>query len=566
MEELKNNIIEEIASVACIDASEVVLEMPKDTANGDFAFPCFRLSKTMRKAPVQIAEELKEKLIKIEGIEKIDSVNGYLNFFAKKEGMVKSVLLDVIQNKENYGKTNVGKGENVVVDYSSPNIAKPFHIGHLRSTVIGKALYNIYNHLGYNSVGVNHLGDWGTQFGKLIEGYKRWGTEYNIEENPIDELTKIYIRINAVCKEDETALDACRENFKKLEENDPYCVELWEKFRSLSLKEFDRIYKILGCTFDSLNGEAFYSDKMDEVTKLLEDSGKLVESKGARIIDLEAKKMPPCIVGKTNGSTTYATRDLAAIIYRARTYNFAKAVYLTSYEQILHFKQVFEVAKLLKLDPKYTDNLVHVPFGMVHLKTGKMSTREGNIVKLEDLINEAVAKVEAVIEAKNPDLEDKKETARKIGVGAIIFNDLKNARIKDEIFDLDEMLKFEGETGPYVQYTYVRTQSIIEKAGYVPNIEEIDFSKLEDKDSIEVIKNLAAFKDAVANAAKGNEPSVVARYVVTLAQSYSAFYNNNKIMNAEKTVKDARLVLTIAVGIVIKLALSILGIECPEKM
>lgn len=566
MEEIKNSIKLKIAEVANISVEEIVLENPKDSNNGDFAFPCFRLSKVMRKAPAMIADELKEKLLEVEGIEKIDSLNGYLNFFAAKDNMAKKVLVDVLTKENNYGKSEEGKGQNVVVDFSSPNIAKPFHIGHLRSTVIGKALYNIYGCLGYNTIGVNHLGDWGTQFGKLIEAYRRWSEDYDLEKNPIDELTKMYVRINALCKEDEEVLNACRNNFKLLEDNDTYCVDIWNKMRALSLKEFQRVYEVLGTTFDSFNGEAFYSDKMDIVLETLTKNNKVVESEGALIVDLEEKNMPPLIVGKTNGSTTYATRDLAAIIYRANTYDFTKTIYVTSYEQILHFRQVFEVAKDLNLDAKYTSGLVHVPFGMVHLKTGKMSTREGNIVKLEDLINEAISKAKSVIETKNPNLDNKDEVAKQIGVGAIIFNDLKNNRIKDEIFDLDEMLKFEGETGPYVQYTYVRANSVLNKVGMDIDVNNIDFSKLQDKDSVEVIKNLAAFKDAISSAAKSYEPSIITRYVINLAQSYSTFYNNNQIMVEDEKLKEARLALTKAVAIVLKLSLSIIGIDCPEKM
>ena len=374
----KQEIASYIAKVVEMDSKEIqdFIEIPKDTKLGDYAFPCFRLAKALKKAPPAIASELKEKIIvNPDIIEKVEIVGGYLNFYQNKKCLVKEVLNEISDKKENYGKLKIGEGKNIVIDYSSPNIAKPFHIGHLRSTVIGGALYNIYNFLGYHSVGVNHLGDWGTQFGKLIEGYKRWGTEYDVEANPIDELTKIYIRINEACKEDESILEECRNNFKKLEDGDSYCVELWEKFRNLSLKEFEKVYDLLGSKFDSWNGEAFYSDKMPEVVDILEKSGKLVESEGAQIIELEDAEAP-CLIRKSNGSTTYATRDLAAILYRARTYDFAKAIYVTSYEQILHFKQVFEVAKLLGLDKKYTDNLIHVPFGMVHLKTGKMSTRE----------------------------------------------------------------------------------------------------------------------------------------------------------------------------------------------
>ena len=409
MLDFKEAISEEIAKATNLNKEELksYIEIPKDSSMGDYAFPCFKLAKELRKAPPIIASEIKEKLeINETLINKVEIVGGYINFYVNNTALINDVLDQYNTKKEQYGNTNIGEGKNVVIDYSSPNIAKPFHIGHLRSTVIGGALYNIYKFMGYNVIGINHLGDYGTQFGKLIEGYKRWGKEYNIEQNPIDELTKIYIRINNLCKEDESVLEECRNNFKKLEDGDEYCTEIWKKFRSLSLKEFQRVYDLLGSKFDSWNGEAFYSDKMQEVVEKLEKTGKLVESEGARIIEL-GENMAPCIIGKTNGSTTYATRDLAAILYRARTYDFDKALYVTSYEQILHFKQVFEVAKLLGLDEKYINGLEHVPFGMVRLKEGKMSTREGNIIKLEDLLNEAISRALKVIEEKNPELENK---------------------------------------------------------------------------------------------------------------------------------------------------------------
>lgn len=404
MIDFKEKIAEILADATNLNEKELesYIEMPKDSQNGDYAFPCFRLAKELRKAPPVIANEIKEKIETTpEEIEKMEVVGGYLNFYINKDIITKEVLNQIENNRDNYGKSKIGKGKNIVIDYSSPNIAKPFHIGHLRSTVIGGALYKIYKHLGYNVTGINHLGDYGTQFGKLIEGYKLWGQEYNIEENPIDELTKIYIRINNLCKEDEKVLEECRNNFKKLEDGDKYCVELWEKFKSLSLKEFQKVYDLLGSEFDSWNGEAFYSDKMPEVIEILEKTGKLISSQGAKIIDLEDKGInTPCIIEKSNGSTTYATRDLAAILYRARTYDFDKALYLTSYEQVLHFKQVFEVAKLLGIDKKYTDGLQHIPFGMVLLPTGKMSTREGKVIKLEDLLNEAIQRAKIIIEEK----------------------------------------------------------------------------------------------------------------------------------------------------------------------
>lgn len=565
----KQSIAKAIASIVNIDEKELesYIEIPKDTNNGDYAFPCFRLAKELKKAPQIIANDIKSNIQVDENIiEKVEVAGGYLNFYIHQELMTKEVL-EEIANHEAYGKSEVGKGKNIVIDYSAPNIAKPFHIGHLRSTVIGGALYNIYKYLGYHTIGVNHLGDYGTQFGKLIEGYKLWGKEYNIEEDPINELTKIYIRINQVCKEDEKVLEQCRMNFKLLEDGDPYCTEIWEKFRKLSLKEFQRVYDLLGSQFDSWNGEAFYSDKMPEVIEILEKSGKLIESQGAKIIDLKDKGIStPCIIQKSNGSTTYATRDLAAILYRARTYDFDKALYIVSYEQTLHFKQVFEVAKLLGIDEKYTNGLKHVPFGMVSLPTGKMSTREGNIVKLEELLNEAIERAKSIIEEKNPELENKDEVAKKVGVGAVIFNDLSNSRIKDEVFDWNQILNFQGETGPYVQYTYVRTKSVLEKAGYMPKIEDIQFEKLLDEASKNIIKLLYNFENILEQVTEKEEPSILARYLIELAKGFSNFYNDNKILVEDKDIQNARIYLTYAVGKVLKTGSQLLGIEMPNKM
>lgn len=565
----KKVIAYKISKVIDIDEKEIegYIEVPSNKEMGDYSFPCFRLAKVLKKSPQIIAEELKEKLIfENDEITKIEVVNGYLNFFINNLQLVKEVLKEIDEKKEKYGSSDIGKGKNVVVDYSSPNIAKPFHIGHLRSTVIGNSLYKTYKFLGYNCIGINHLGDYGTQFGKLIEGYKRWGSEYNIEENPIDELTKIYVRINNLCKEDESVLEECRNNFKKLEEKDEYCVTLWNKFRELSLKEFQRIYDLLDVHFDSLNGEAFYSDKMDEVIDILEKTGRLVESEGARVIELEEKQIPPCIIQKSNGSTTYATRDLAAILYRARNYDFDKALYLTSYEQILHFNQVFEVAKLLGLDEKYTNNLIHVPFGMIQLKSGKMSTREGNVVKLEDLLKESISRVKEIIEKKNPELEDKEKIAETIGIGAVIFNDLYNSRMKDEIFDWDEMLNFNGETGPYLQYIYVRTNSILKKAGYIPELKDVDAQELNDEGAINIIKILYSFEDVIKQAAEKNEPYIIARYLINLAQAFSSYYNDHKIIVDDKKVQNSRLYITYGVNLVLKTGAMLLGMKMPERM
>ena len=562
-------IAEAISNVTNIEEEKLItfIEIPKDTTNGDYAFPCFKLAKELKKAPQIIAEEIKSK-IELDNnlIKEIVAIGGYLNFYINTQVLATEVLQEISASDE-YGKSKYGNGKNVVIDYSAPNIAKPFHIGHLRSTVIGGALYNIYKYLGYNVTGINHLGDYGTQFGKLIEGYKLWGNEYDIESNPIDELTKIYVRINEACKQDEKILENCRNNFKKLEDGDPYCVEIWEKFKKLSLKEFQKVYDILGSKFDSWNGEAFYADKMQEVIDILSKTGKLVESQGAKVVDLEDKGINiPCIIEKSNGSTTYATRDLAAILYRARTYDFDKALYVTSYEQVLHFKQIFEVAKLLGLDEKYTNGLEHIPFGMVLLPTGKMSTREGTSVKLLDLLNEAIERASKIIEQKNPDLANKEDVAKKVGVGAVIFNDLSNSRIKDEIFDWDTILNFQGETGPYIQYTYVRTKSVIEKAGGVPDENDIDVSLLLDEYSIKILKLIYNFENILIQVTDKNEPSILSRYLIDLAKAYSNFYNENKIIVDDKNLQNARVFLTYSVGNVLKIGANLLGIEMPDKM
>ena len=567
MLDFKNIIAEEVKKVTNIDNIYEYIEVPANKEMGDYSLPCFKLARELKKAPQMIANDIKEQLkFEEELISKIEVVNGYLNFYINPIALVKTVLEEFSNKQSEFGNSNIGENKTIVIDYSSPNIAKPFHIGHLRSTVIGNALYNIYKFLGYNVIGINHLGDYGTQFGKLIEGYKRWGKEYDIESNPIDELTKIYVRINNLCKEDESVLEECRNNFKKLEDGDEYCTELWQEFRKLSLKEFQRVYDLLDVHFDSLNGEAFYSDKMAEIVSILEKTGKLVESEGARVINLDEYDMPPCIIEKTNGSTTYATRDLAAIMYRARTYNFDKAIYVTSYEQILHFKQVFETAKLLGLDKKYTDGLIHVPFGMVQLKTGKMSTREGNIIKLEDLLNEAISRVSKVIEEKNSDLENKEEVAKKVGIGAVIFNDLYNSRIKDEIFDWDTMLNFNGETGPYLQYMYVRTNSILEKVNKIPNINTINVELLQDNASVNLIKEMYNFGSIVKQAADKNEPYLISRYLINIAQLFSSFYNENKIICDDKKMQEARIYLTYCTNILLKNGAGLLGIKMPDKM
>lgn len=552
-----------------IQEIENMIETPKDKQMGDYAFPCFRLAKVFSKSPQIIAEQLKEKMdLTQTDIEKVEVVGGYLNFTIQKTEMIQAVIHEFSEKKQKFGTQEIGKGKTVLVEYSSPNIAKPFHIGHLRTTLIGRSLYNVYKILGYNTIGINHLGDYGTQFGKLIEGYKRWGKEYNLEENPIEELTKIYIRINQLCKEDKSVLDLCRENFKKLEEGDEYCTKLWKDFRDLSLKEFYRIYDLLHIHFDSLNGEAFYSDKTDEIIQILNNTGKLVESEGAKIIDLEEQKMPPCIVCKSNGSTIYATRDLAAILYRARTYDFDKCLYVVAYEQNLHFKQIFEVAKLLGIPDKCQKGLEHVAYGMVHLKSGKMSTREGNVIKVEELLEEAISRVRAIIQEKNPEFsqDEKGDIAKKVGIGAVIYNDLAGNRIKDEIFDWDTILNFNGETGPYIQYTFVRTNSVLKKVGHIPDSKDINIELLKDKEAYEILKLVYSYEEVLQTTASKNEPSILCRYLIDLAKAYSAFYNENKIIIEDQKVQDTRVYLTYMTNTILQLGAELLGIEMPEKM
>ncbi len=564
----KKEIGEKISNITKIDINQIeeFIEIPPDSNMGDYAFPCFRLAKELKKSPNIIADEIKAKIETGKVFTKIEVSGGYLNFYVNKKLLVKEVINQFDKEKENFGKEKIGEGKTILVEYSSPNIAKPFHIGHLRNTVIGSALYNMYKALGYNAISINHLGDYGTQFGKMIEGYKRWGNEYDIEDNPIEELIKIYVRINELCKESEEVLNACRENFRKLENGDEYCTSIWNKFKDLSLKEFYRIYDLLGIKFDSLNGEAFYSDKMQEVEDILEKSGKLVTSEGAKIVNLEDQKLGVCMIKKSNNSTTYATRDLAAILYRTRTYDFDKCLYIVAYEQNLHFKQIFEVAKLLGISEKHISGLQHIPYGMVHLKTGKMSTREGNVIKVEDLLNESIQRVEKIIEEKNPQMDHKLENAKKIGIGAVIFNNLATTIIKDQIFDWDEVLNFNGETGPYIQYTYVRTKSVLDNVESIPNVECIQAEYLTDDKSMELIKNIYEYSNILKSATLKNEPSILAKYLLNLAKSYSSFYNENKIIVEDNQIQNARVYITYMTKIILEQGMKLLGIEMPDKM
>ena len=489
----------------------------------------------------------------------------YINFYINKILFVKEVLKE-LSIKQEYGKSELGKGKNIIVEYSAPNIAKPFHIGHLRTTLIGNSLYRIYKYLGYNTIGINHLGDYGTQFGKMIEAYKMWGNEYDLTTDPINKLMDMYVRINELCKKDEKVLEKCRENFRLLESKDKYCIDLWNKFKDLSMAEFNKIYDILNVKFDSYKGESFYADKMDEVIKKLDEKGVLTESEGAKIVDLtDVGIKTPCIVQKANGSSIYATRDLAAIMYRAKTYDFDKCLYVVAYEQNLYFKQIFAVARYL-VDEKYVKGLEHVSYGMVNLPTGKMSTRLGNVVKIEDLIKGTIEKAEEIIIQKNPNLENKEEVAKKVGVGAIVYNTLSTATIKDQIFDWETALNFQGETGPYIQYTYVRTQSILEKISEIPEFKDINIQKLNDKYSINILKLIYDFEDTLVQVTKKEEPSILARYLIDLSKAFSNFYNENKIIGEEKELQDARIYLTKCVGRVLKIGAYLLGMEMPNKM
>lgn len=566
---IKEKIAKEIEKTTKLNSKELesYIEKPKEAKNGDYAFPCFKLAKELKKAPQQIAQEIASNInISKDIIEKVEVVGGYLNFYANKNLLTNEVIKE-ISSKEKVGSSNIGNGKTIVIDYSSPNIAKPFHIGHLKTTVLGGALYNIYKHLGYKVIGVNHLGDYGTQFGKLIEGYKRWGDEYDLTKDPIDKLAEIYLKINNLCAEDEEVLNKCRENFKLLENGDEYCTNLWNKFRDLSIKEFQKIYDMLGSKFDSWNGEAFYADKTSEVIDILSKTGRLIESEGAMVIDLSKEGIDtPCIICKSNGSTIYATRDLAAILYRARTYNYDKSIYVTSYEQNLHFKQIFEVAKLLGLDEKYTKGLEHVSYGMVRLPSGTMSTRKGNFIKVEDIIKDTINEAKKIIEEKNPSLEDKEEVAKRVGIGAIIFNNVSTNRVKDEIFDINEMLNFQGETGPYIQYTYVRTNSVLKKVANIPDAGKINVNNLQDEYSQNIIKLIADFENILIQVTKKEEVSILAKYLIELSKAFSSFYNENKIIGEESEVQDARVYLTYCVNKVLKTGAELLGIKMPEKM
>lgn len=559
----KQTVAEKLSAVLPqldIETIYSLLEKPKSSEMGDLAFPAFSLAKVERKAPQAIATDIVEK-IDTTGFEKVVATGPYVNFFLDKDAISHQVLTDVIAEKDQYGQLNIGQGRNVTIDMSSPNIAKPFSVGHLRSTVIGDALANIHAKLGFNPIRINHLGDWGKQFGMLIVAYKLWGDKAAVEADPISELLKLYVRINAEAEEKPELDEEARQWFKKLEDGDQEALELWQWFRDESLVEFNRIYEKLDVHFDSFNGEAFYNDKMDEGIQILEEKGLLQESKGAQIVDLESYNLPPALIRKTDGATLYITRDMATAMYRKRTYDFVKSIYVVGQEQINHFKQLKAVLKEMGFD--WSDDMTHITFGLVTKDKKKLSTRKGNIILLEPTLDEAISRALSQIEAKNPNLENKEEVAHAVGVGAVKFFDLKTDRDNGYDFDLEAMVSFEGETGPYVQYAYARIQSILRKANFVPSAEN-DY-KLADAESWEIIKHIQNFSTVVERAGDKFDPSLIAKYAINLAQAFNKYYAHTRILD-ESPERDSRLALAYATGVVLKEALRLLGVKAPEKM
>jgi len=542
------------------DAILNLLEQPKSSDLGDIAFPAFSLAKVERKAPQAIAADIVEK-IDTTHFDKVVATGPYVNFFLNKAEISGQVIKEVVKEGADYGQQNEGKGENVTIDLSSPNIAKPFSVGHLRSTVIGDALSNIFRKMGYNTIKINHLGDWGKQFGLLMVAYKKWGSKEAVEANPIDELLQLYVRINAEIENDPALDDEGRLWFKKLEDGDPEATELWQWFRDESLVEFNRIYELLGVEFDSLNGEAFYNDKMDEGIKILEEKGLLEESKGASIVNLDDVNLPPAMIKKSDGATLYITRDIATAMYRARTYNFVKSIYVVGQEQSNHFRQLKAVLKKMGFD--WSDDMTHVDFGLVTKNRQKLSTRKGNIILLEPTLQEAISRAKSQIEDKNPELENKEAVAHAVGVGAVKFYDLKTDRRNGYDFDLEAMVSFEGETGPYIQYAYARIQSILRKADFTPDA-DADY-RLNDAESWEIIKLLQDFGRVVKRAADNYEPSLIAKYAISLAQAFNKYYAHTRILD-ESPERGSRLALSYSTAVVLKEALRLLGVDAPEKM
>ena len=540
-----------------------LIEVPPNKDMGDYAFPCFKLAKVFRKSPNMIAAELAEGIEAQGAIAKVMPMGGYVNFFVNKSQLAETVIKDVLTQKENYGHSDLGKGKTIVLDFSSPNIAKPFHIGHIRTTVIGNSLYKIYDSQGYDTVRVNHLGDYGTQFGKLIVAFKLWGSKEAVEANPIPELLKLYIQFHDEAEKHPEMEDEARAWFTKLENGDEEAKELWQWFRDESLKEFSRVYDLLDIEFDSYNGESFYSDKMARVIDIINEKGILKESKGTNIVDLEEYNMPPALITKNDGSTLYMTRDLAAALYRKENYDFEKCIYVVGSQQSLHFQQLFKVLELVGFE--WAKDMVHVPFGMVALEEGTMSTRKGRVVFLEDVLKQAIEKTKETMLAKNPNALNVDEIAKQVGVGAVVFQELSNSRIKDYTFSWDRTLSFDGETGPYVQYTHARCCAVLRKANEEVTT-DINYDLLNDVDSAEVLKVIASFNKNILNAMRKNEPHIITRFVLDLAQAFNKFYHDNAILVDDAELRKARLALVAATRQALENGLKLLGMHAPERM
>lgn len=556
-------IADTLAPLTGLSAGEIMglMETPPDPKMGDVAFPCFKLAKTLRKAPPLIAKDIAAQILLPEGIEKAEPAGGYVNFTVSRAAQAKAVMERIRNEGERYGGSDEGQGRHICIDYSSVNICKPLHIGHLPSTVLGNSLYRIYRHMGYMPVGINHLGDWGTQFGKMIYAYKAWGDKETIEKGGVDELVKLYIRFHREAENDESMNDAARAWFKKIEDGDAEATELFEWFKKITLTEVQQVFEMMDIHFDSYAGESFYNDKMDRVVDELREKGLLKLDQGASIVDLSEYKMPPCIILRSDGATLYATRDIAAAFYRKDTYDFAKCLYVVAYQQDLHFRQWFKVVEMMGHD--WAKDLKHVAFGMVSGTEGAFSTRKGNMVKLRDVLDAAIEKTRDIMEKTSPNMENKDLIARQVGVGALMWNNLYTSRIKDVVFDLDATLNFDGETGPYVQYTHARACSILRKAKPEG---EIDYAQLTDDESRALIAALDAFPAAVAEAMDKDEPYLVARSVMAVCQNFNRFYYEHRVMADEPAVRNARLALTDAARSVIRTGLGLLGIAAPERM
>jgi len=573
MIDIKEKIADLLAGqVEGLEKDEIkgMIEIPQDKANGDYAFPCFKLARTLRKAPPLIAKDVADGIKDDPMFEKVEQVNAYVNMFVAKEEMSKITLESAL--KDDFGRSDEGNGKTVIVEFSSPNITKPFHIGHIRSTVIGNSIYKLYDAMGYKVERLNHLGDYGTQFGKMIVAYRLWGSEEELEKDPIKYLLFLYTKFHKEADNDPSLDDKAREAFVKLEAGEPEEVKLWKRFSDLSLKEFMRVYDMLGISFDDFDGESFYSDKMQRFIDELRDKGLMHESRGANVVDLEDYGLGTALITKSDGSTLYCTRDIATAVYRKEHYDFYKNIYVVATQQNLYFKQLKMILKLLGYD--WEEDCIHVPFGMVSLDNGQiLSTRGGNVVFLEDVLNNAVDKTKEIIREKNPDASEEsiEETAKVVGIGAVMFQELSNNRIKDYTFKWDKVLNFDGETGPYVQYTHARCASVLRKAGdeavkAAENVEALDMSYLSGENAYELVKLLYMFPQVVKDAADKYEPSIVTRHIIDIAQTYNRFYHDEHILTDNEDEKVAKVALTMAAKNTIKIGLGLLGIKAPERM